>query len=117
MNRPRLAIQTEPTPVPQLECEYVRCRADFENHAVLARAMDGAGRNEKVIMLPSGKSVDVVFCAERGTAFLRRPQLTHHSLAVYTGLERSEERRVGKECRSLCDWSSDVCSSDLNVNM
>src|SRR5215211_3192713 len=25
----------------------------------------------------------------------------------------SEERRVGKECRSLCDWSSDVCSSDL----
>ena len=40
-----------------------------------------------MIMLPSGKSVDVVFCAERGTAFLRRPQLTHHSLAVYTGLE------------------------------
>src|SRR5438034_573867 len=26
---------------------------------------------------------------------------------------RSEERRVGKETRSLCDWSSDVCSSDL----
>src|SRR5438132_425355 len=22
--------------------------------------------------------------------------------------QRSEERRVGKECRSLCDWSSDV---------
>src|SRR5947207_1455804 len=27
---------------------------------------------------------------------------------------RSDERRVGKECRSLCDWSSDVCSSDLS---
>src|ERR1035437_8240029 len=27
---------------------------------------------------------------------------------------RSEERRVGKECRYRCDWSSDVCSSDLN---
>src|SRR5476649_139986 len=26
---------------------------------------------------------------------------------------RSEERRGGKEWRSLCDWSSDVCSSDL----
>src|ERR1035437_5743782 len=26
---------------------------------------------------------------------------------------RSEERRVGKECRCRCDWSSDVCSSDL----
>src|SRR5215218_6186523 len=29
--------------------------------------------------------------------------------------KRSEERRVGKECRSRCDWSSDVCSSDLLV--
>src|SRR5882672_10284107 len=29
---------------------------------------------------------------------------------------RSEERRVGKEYRSLCDWSSDVCSSDLDVH-
>src|SRR5260221_328023 len=28
-------------------------------------------------------------------------------------LERSEERRVGKECRSRCDWSSDVSSPDL----
>src|SRR5215218_5851922 len=28
---------------------------------------------------------------------------------------KSEERRVGKECRSLCDWSSDVCSSDLDA--
>src|SRR5260221_498260 len=32
---------------------------------------------------------------------------------LQTALGRSEERRVGKECRSLCDWSSDVCSSDL----
>src|ERR671917_532881 len=32
---------------------------------------------------------------------------------TYT-VTRSEERRVGKECRSLCDWSSDVCSSDLD---
>src|SRR5476649_2443810 len=30
-------------------------------------------------------------------------------------LGRSEERRVGKECRSRCDWSSDVCSSDLGL--
>src|SRR6202049_2618427 len=26
---------------------------------------------------------------------------------------RSEERRVGEACRYQCDWSSDVCSSDL----
>src|SRR5215211_6366825 len=30
-------------------------------------------------------------------------------------VNRSEERRVGKECRSLCDWSSDVCSTDLRT--
>src|SRR5436190_564685 len=30
---------------------------------------------------------------------------------------RSEERRVGKEWRSLCDWSSDVCSSDLLIGL
>lgn len=53
----------------------------------------------------------------------------------HRGCRRSEERRVGKECELLgvdlggrriiqaedgirdtmsCDWSSDVCSSDLN---
>src|SRR5438034_1364290 len=41
--------------------------------------------------------------------------------AAWIGMEtlrddvsRSEERRVGKGGRSLCDWSSDVCSSDLD---
>src|ERR1041385_1159873 len=29
---------------------------------------------------------------------------------------RSEERRVGKECRSRWSWSSDVFSSDLGVS-
>src|SRR6202012_4008386 len=40
------------------------------------------------------------------------PEFKDTMVAVET---RSEERRVGKECRSLCDWSSDVCSSDLSV--
>src|SRR5687768_267320 len=30
-------------------------------------------------------------------------------------IRRSEERRVGKECRCSRDWSSDVCSSDLRI--
>src|ERR1035437_7384970 len=30
-------------------------------------------------------------------------------------VSRSEERRVGKECRYWRDWSSDVSSSDLHV--
>src|SRR4030095_7555490 len=35
------------------------------------------------------------------------------TLPMMASLRRSGERRVGKESRSLCDWSSDVCSSDL----
>src|SRR5476649_1923892 len=48
-------------------------------------------------------------------ALLAERQIADGSVVLAT-LEgtRSEERRVGKECRSRCDWSSDVCSSDLN---
>src|SRR5882672_8194841 len=43
-----------------------------------------------------------------------RAQLIKASALATRKPLRSEERRVGKECRSLCDWSSDVCSSDLH---
>src|SRR5947209_3411731 len=57
------------------------------------------------------------------------PQIPLPGWLIPSGCKRSEERRVGKECRSRCllshssrrrhtrywrDWSSDVCSSDLN---
>src|SRR4030095_7842293 len=52
--------------------------------------------------------------------YLRANQVSHDPTMLSvagelyrSALDRSEERRVGKECRSLCDWSSDVCSSDL----
>src|SRR5882672_7600347 len=52
----------------------------------------------------------------RGTRFsslrTRRPSEISRTGALNSNM-RSEERRVGKECRSRCDWSSDVCSSDL----
>src|SRR5947209_4592958 len=48
----------------------------------------------------------------------RRETELHRSVSErQTGWEmdpRSEERRVGKEGRYWRDWSSDVCSSDLN---
>src|SRR3712207_594050 len=34
---------------------------------------------------------------------------------VVVAWQRSEERRVGEECRYWRDWSSDVCSSDLSA--
>src|SRR5262252_3391278 len=48
-------------------------------------------------------------CCASTTKRCRAPNCS----ASTTLAARSEERRVGKECRSLCDWSSDVCSSDL----
>src|SRR5476649_1910491 len=42
-----------------------------------------------------------------------RPSTMSEKYSAGPNSSRSEERRVGKECRSLCDWSSDVCSSDL----
>src|SRR5438445_170997 len=45
----------------------------------------------------------------RATPLLAPPLLPHGAVP----LPRSEERRVGKECRYWRDWSSDVCSSDL----
>src|SRR5882672_5864117 len=44
---------------------------------------------------------------------VREEERAHVAREIHDELGRSEERRVGKECRSRCDWSSDVCSSDL----
>src|SRR5882672_5427782 len=51
---------------------------------------------------------------EHGTRFFLHFADSADSSSLWKLLyNRSEERRVGKECRSRCDWSSDVCSSDL----
>src|SRR5476649_572377 len=69
----------------------------------------------------SGPSTSVIFVTGPAVSKPRSPTITYASLTrtrvpflSLARLMRSEERRVGKECRSLCDWSSDVCSSDLD---
>src|SRR5882672_5419422 len=61
-------------------------------------------------------AVRVPFSAENSSA-TRRTRFSFSKRAKFRfssfTMPRSEERRVGKECRSRCDWSSDVCSSDL----
>src|SRR5476649_88936 len=60
------------------------------------------------LWLPEGQWPDML-------SFLvqRYPAVSEASWRERMARGRSEERRVGKECRSRCDWSSDVCSSDL----
>ena len=62
-------------PVPQLEGEDVRCRADLEHHAVGPGAVDGAGRDQKMVMLFSGPLVHVLQRFKRGIAFLSAGQI------------------------------------------
>src|SRR5438034_555055 len=45
-----------------------------------------------------------------------RPAFSIASPLAWERSTRSEERRVGKGGRSLYDWSSDVCSSDLVIS-
>src|SRR5947209_1091019 len=55
--------------------------------------------------------------SERGSPVFKIDQAVILALqqnpTIRNALQRSEERRVGKEWRYWRDWSSDVCSSDL----
>src|SRR5262252_3563073 len=65
-------------------------------------------------MATLGRSGDIRLAERFARALAAELKATGITLD-YAPVLRSEERRVGKECRSLCDWSSDVCSSDLDA--
>src|SRR3712207_3372841 len=84
-------------------------RLDGARVLVLTGAGRGfcAGQDLADRAVAPGEAVDLGESVEqRYNPLIRR--LTALPLPV-----RSEERRVGKECRYWRDWSSDVCSSDL----
>src|SRR3984893_18315640 len=76
------AVQAEPSPVPHFEGEDIRGRADFEHHAVLARAVRSSGRNQKVVVLLGGKPIDVLVGVKLNCALLRLQQVSHHLVAI-----------------------------------
>src|SRR5580692_11118317 len=87
MNRSWQTVQAEPPPVPQLERENIRGCAYLKNHAVSARAMDGARRNQKMVVLSGREAVYVFLSVERSSVVLSRFQLPHHGLPVAMSLE------------------------------
>src|ERR1039457_4429041 len=76
------AVHAEPSPVPHFKGEDIRGRADFEHHAVLARAVRSSGRNQKVVVFSGGKPIDVLVCVKLNCALLRLQQVSHHLLAI-----------------------------------
>src|SRR5947209_3170674 len=88
------------------------------NQATWRRRIDGIGREQG--KRGAGDSVCLDEPTNVGTdeefASVVRDSHAADCTADICGLcfaDRSEERRVGKECRYWRDWSSDVCSSDL----
>src|SRR5882672_2151791 len=66
----------------------------------------------------SGPDSTTNFCqSSRAPRDQRNTESVVGTALYYRDPTRSEERRVGKECRSLCDWSSDVCSSYLGTGL
>ena len=81
MDRPRLAVETEPTPIPHLEGENIGRGADFQHHEFRAAAMHRAGRNQKMIVFLGGQFVGVFLRRKRCAAGLRGFQILRHRRA------------------------------------
>ena len=65
VQRPRTSIQVEGHPVVHLECEDVRCRADFQDQVVASRAVEGSRRNQVQTVLHGRLGIDVLRDVER----------------------------------------------------
>src|SRR5215831_5242656 len=68
---PGLAIQSHAPPVPELEREDVGSGANFQNHRIAAGAVNGSGRNRKVIVFPRRPGIDVSLRGKRSLARFR----------------------------------------------
>src|SRR5476649_1507402 len=80
--------------------------------SAIAQLARKRARNKASLVLFGRAVVATMAVVSSWLGFLTGIRLQNSNYDPYA-YARSEERRVGKECRSLCDWSSDVCSSDL----
>src|ERR1039458_3130552 len=113
--------------VESIESRPAGARLKIHCQKVLADMTEGASIAVNGVCLTAVDLRPASFSADLAPETLRRSNLGALRALSRVNLERplapdgrlsgrSEERRVGKECRStrcLSDWSSDVCSSDL----
>src|ERR1035438_488781 len=78
MDGTRFAVQTQTVPIPELKGEDVRSSADFQDHGVGPGTMDGAGRNEEMVVLFGRPLVGVFVRRKCGAAGLRPLQISGH---------------------------------------
>src|SRR5947209_7147594 len=94
--------------------EKIECELEVVEYVIFREAWNGharRARGRKDFNPFCGRMVWSQPCAARRATTLPPPAVSYDSRR--SNGARSEERRVGKECRYWRDWSSDVCSSDL----
>ena len=69
MDRPRRTVEAEAGPIPHFKSENVRRGADFKNHAVASRTMNGARGNQEVLVFFRRPFIDVALDVKIGSPF------------------------------------------------
>ena len=82
MDRARTTVQSQPVPIPKLKGEIIRSGTDFQDHYIGAGTMDRAGRNQKMVMLLRGKSIDILFCRKRICSLLCFAKILFHFFRI-----------------------------------
>ena len=90
----RFAVQAEACPVPQLEGEDAGRRTYLEHHAVVPGTMNGACRDEVVVVLLGWQLVDVLLCIEQYLAPLGSTQVFYHLHLVDAFLQAEIDHRI-----------------------
>ena len=88
--RPGKAVETEATPVPQLEGEYAGGCTDFKHHGSRTRTVYSSGRNQEVVMLLRRPLVHIARGVKRFARFLRMLESIYHFDGIYI-LTQSEK--------------------------
>src|SRR5580704_14612553 len=96
MDGPRLAVEPQTTPVPELEGVDVGRCADLQHDDARAGTVYGAARNQKVIISPNRPLVDISFSRKRrASGELSGPKIGGHGFSVDTGFQAEIYRGIG----------------------
>ena len=84
IDRSGLAVHSQAPPVPEFKGKDIGRRTDFQNHSAAARAVNGSGRDQEVVVLLSRDLVDELLRVKRRAALLCHLQLRDHIGDLYT---------------------------------
>src|ERR1700730_1462229 len=96
MDGPRIAVEPQTTPVPELEGVDVGCGADLQHDDARARTVYRAAWNQEVIVSPDRPLVDIGFSRERrASGELSGPKFGGHGFSVDTGFQAEINDGIG----------------------